>query len=132
MSLTNPLQTDLNPFATKKIPMKKETLAIKFWAFAISCIFCLGITCISLIEFHWAKWTRSNHPLPMIASTFRSVYLAGLGLPFLTAFMVRLPDSASHSALRSLHLFGLVTFLHMFWFFFWLVAMYLLNQTLVM
>ena len=84
------------------------------------------------MNFCYAKWTAENITLPYLAALFKPIYNYVWILPILTALIGSL--IAAKKMTRGITIAFSVSALvviHVWWFFFWLLAIYLSNQSFI-
>lgn len=89
---------------------------------------------VAYLEFHHAMWTRVRDPswLPFFTAYFRKVYWVGWLLPVLTALAGGLVFSRKLASPLAVACLGsVVAIAHVGWFLFWILALYLVNQSFV-
>jgi len=115
--------------------VKSNKLIVPFVLAAIICSTIMSVAIIGSanLEFHYAAWTRSLTYLPAITEDFKKVYLWCSVLPILTTIfgililaggLHRMPIVIAYSV-------SLLAIGHLFWFFFWIISVYLVNQSFV-
>jgi hypothetical protein len=95
-----------------------------------SAIITLVTTCVGLLEFHQAVWTRFPMSLPLIAEKFKEVYPLGWVLTIATVVLGMLvwTNKFTNAMAISACVSALVV-AHVAWFLFALLAVYLTNQS---
>ena len=85
---------------------------------------------ISVSNFHYAKWTTENISLPYYATLFKAIYNYAWILPLLTALLgiLIIAKKITKGTTMACGITALVV-IHVWWFFFWLLAIYLSNQS---
>jgi hypothetical protein len=86
---------------------------------------------IARIEFQSAEWTRSPHTLPALAETFRAVYPYAWLLPFSTAVCTGFVLIRKKTISLAIAIGSVLFLVHVAWFFFALLAFYLINQRFI-
>lgn len=111
---------------------------MRYWPIVAGAVMCSLIMAyvtfgIAELEFHWALWTRKeSHALPFITSWLRQVYWVVWLLPAVTLItgalflMGKIRGEVWVAAS-----IACVLVLHVAWFFFWLLGLYLANQSFV-
>lgn len=108
------------------------------WPLLVSMIACSVIMAyvtfgIAGLEFNYALWSRrGSHVLPYITELLKQSYRAVWALPVMTVLVSILiwTGKISRPVWISL-LVGTLAVLHTGWFFFWLLGLYLVNQSFV-
>jgi hypothetical protein len=111
---------------------RKWTLPIVVGAVLCSVMLALVTVSVGHIEYHQAKWTHFPRSLPALAGFYREVYWAGWLLPVMTAligFVVTTRKLVNVTVIACC--ISALAVAHVGWFLFFLLALYLTNQTFV-
>jgi len=106
-------------------------------AVALSMIMCSWLMtattyAISNIDYHYSKWVHVTTRMPALVEEYKSIYPYGLFLSVIASVVGVSVIAGKMKNLQAMaYSFGIIIVLHIGWFFLWLLATYIANQTFI-